>query len=260
MTGPSQSPLPAPRARLLDWLSLPLLFALWQGAALLADSRLLPGPLPVLARAMDLAASGPLLVDFAATLTRALAGFVIAMALGTALGLALGRVRALDRLFGPWVLAGMNLPAIVVAILCYIGLGLTEFALVLAVVINKTPLVATTLREGSRALSPDLDELAAAFRMPFARRLALVHLPQLAPYLMSAARTGLALTWKIVLVFEVLGSDGGAGFRISIYFQNFDMAGILAYTLVFTAMVMGVEHAALRPLERRARRWRKDLS
>jgi NitT/TauT family transport system permease protein len=174
------------------------------------------------------------------------------------LGVLLGRVRVLDRLFATWVVIGLNLPAIVVAIALYIWLGLTEFALVLAVVINKVPLVVTTIREGVRSLSPDYDELAAAFRMPLGRRLRLIFVPQLVPFLLAAARTGLSLIWKIVLVFEVLGSDGGVGFRIGVFFQFFDIGGILAYTAAFVLVVLAVEYVVLRPLENRVLGWRAD--
>ena len=242
----------------LEWLSLPLLVLLWQCVALLAASRFLPSPVTVAGQVVELAISGHLVLDFVKTLTRAALAFVVAMLVGGALGFVLGRVRWADHLFGPWVLVGLNLPAIVIAIICYIWLGLSEFALILAVVINKVPLVATTVREGVRSFLPEYDELGRAFRMPLARRLRLIHLPQLMPFVMAAARTGLALIWKIVLVFEVLGSDGGVGFRVGIFFQYFDMAGILSYTAVFVAVIMVVEFAVLRPLERRVVRWRQD--
>ena len=242
----------------LEWFSLPLLLVIWQIAAMIAASRFFPSPALVAAQVVDLTLHGHLVLDFAKTLLRTFVGFVVAMAVGSVLGLALGRQRNLDRLFGPWVVVGLNMPAVVIAVICYIWLGLSEFALVLAVVINKTPLVITTIREGVRSLSTDYDELATVFRMPMARRLRLIHVPQLMPFVMTAARTGLALIWKMVLVFEVLGSDGGVGFRVGIFFQYFDMAGILAYTVVFVAMVMLIEHGALRPLERRVARWRQD--
>lgn len=246
------------RALPLEWLSLPLLVGLWQVAAWGVDSRFLPAPIAVARVIADLAMQGPLVADFAQTLARAGVAFAVAMGLGTAFGLVLGRVIWLDRLFGPWVLVGMNLPAIVVAIICYIGLGLTEFALVLAVVINKLPMVIVTVREGVRAFGPEYDELVTVYRLPLGRRLRRVYLPQLMPFVMTAARTGLALIWKIVLVFEVLGSDGGVGFRVSIFFQYFDMAGILAYTTVFVGLVMVVEHGVLRRVERRVTAWRPD--
>lgn len=220
--------------------------------------RLFPTPTAVAVELWTLAINGPLLSDLGKTLLRATTAFVIAMALGTALGIVLGRQRWLDRLFSGWLLVGLNLPAIVVAIVLYIWLGLTELALITAVVINKVPLVITTIREGVRSLSPDYDELSAALRLSPLRRLRLITLPQLMPFILAAARTGLSLIWKIVLVFEVLGSDGGVGYRVSIQFQFFDITGILAYTTGFILVVLAFEYGLLRPLERKVLQWRPD--
>jgi NitT/TauT family transport system permease protein len=178
------------------------------------------------------------------------------MVLGTALGIVLGRVRWADRLFSAWLLVGLNLPAIVLAIILYIWLGLNEVALILAVTLNKIPLVVVTIREGVRSFSTDLDELGAVFRLTRWRRLRLIFVPQLMPFVLAAARTGLSLIWKIVLVFEVLGSDGGVGYRVSVMFQFFDITGILAYTAAFVLVVLVFEVVVMRPLERRVLKWR----
>jgi NitT/TauT family transport system permease protein len=84
-----------------------------------------------------------------------------------------------------------------------------------------------------------------------------VILPQLAPSLMAAARAGLALTWKIVLVVELLGRPNGVGFQIRTFFNYFDIAGILAYSLVFIGVVIAIETFLLQPLDRRLGRWRR---
>lgn len=231
---------------------------MWQVLASIFAHRLFPSPWDVAQTMWTLATTGRLLPDLAKTLARAGAGFVFAMALGTAIGIVLGRIRWLDRLFSGWLLVGLNLPAIVVAIALYIWLGLTETALVLAVVVNKVPLVAATIREGVRSFLPEYEELAQALRLPFWRKLRRVWVPQLLPFALAAARTGLSLIWKIVLVFEVLGSDGGMGYRVGVLFQFFDIAGILAYTAAFMAIVLVIEHGLLRVVERRVLRWRAD--
>lgn len=218
--------------------------------------RLLPTPVTVFVELWDLAVNGRLLADIGKTLTRAVIAFFVAMGIGTVLGVLLGRFRFADRLFGTWVVVGLNIPAIVVAIACYIWLGLNEFALILAVVINKTPLVTTTIREGIRNLSHEFDELSHAYRLPYFRHVRLVLVPQMMPYVLTAARTGMSLIWKIVLVFELLGSDGGVGFRISMLFNFFDIAGILAYTLAFICVVLVIEYGVMRPLEKRILGWR----
>ncbi len=60
-----------------------------------------------------------------------------------------------------------------------------------------------------------------------------------------------------MLVVELLGRSNGVGFQISLYFQLFDVAGILAYTLAFVAVMLAVEFAMVQPLERYATRWRR---
>ena len=240
----------------LEILSLPLLLVIWQVLAMAFPSRLFPTPIAVAVELWDLTLHGKLLADLGKTLLRAITAFVIAMAIGVAIGIVLGRVRWADRLFSSWVVVGLNLPAIVIAIALYIWLGLTETALIVAVVLNKIPLVIVNIREGVRSFSRDYDELAAAFRMPLGRRLRLIFVPQLMPFVLAAARTGLSLIWKIVLVFEVLGSDGGVGFRVSVFFQFFDITGLLAYTVAFILVVLAFEYLVMRPIERRVLRWR----
>jgi NitT/TauT family transport system permease protein len=224
--------------------------------AMLFPGRLFPTPIAVAVELWDLTLHGKLLADLGKTLLRAITAFVVAMVIGVAIGIALGRVRWADRLFSSWVVVGLNLPAIVIAIALYIWLGLTEAALIVAVVLNKVPLVIVTIREGVRSFSRDYDELATAFRMPLLRRFRLIFVPQLMPFVLAAARTGLSLIWKIVLVFEVLGSDGGVGFRVSVFFQFFDIRGLLAYTVAFIVVVLAFEYLVMRPIERRVLRWR----
>lgn len=251
----------APRLRLGrgvgTLLSLGLLLLLWAGAARWIASPLLPSPSAVGAAMLRAFESGALIGNILITLGRVAASFVLAMGLGTVVGIALGRSPGLDRLFGPWLIVLLNLPALVIIILCYVWFGLTEVAAITAVAVNKIPNVAVTLREGAAALSRELDEMARLYR--FGRWASLRHvvLPQLAPFFAAAARSGLALTWKIVLVVELLGRSNGVGFELQTAFQLFDVALVLAYALAFTAVVQLIEVALLQPWERRAGRWRR---
>jgi len=101
------------------------------------------------------------------------------------------------------------------------------------IAINKLPTAVVTVREGTRALDAALDEMATVFAIPRWRALRHVILPQLAPYIAAAARSGLSLVWKIVLVAELLGRSNGVGFEIGVAFQLFDIPLLLAYSLSF---------------------------
>jgi len=238
-------------------LSLIGLLVLWQIAAALADSRLLPNPglvFAVMARAI---ATGELPFHLAITLWRVTASFALAMLIGIAIGILLGRKPGLDRYMDSWLVLFLNIPALVTIILAYVWFGLIEAAAIGAVAVNKIPNVAVTLREGARALDRDLLEMAQAFRLGRIQTLRHVVLPQLSPYVMAAARSGLALIWKIVLVVELLGRSDGVGFQLQLFFQLFDVPAILAYTLAFVAVVQAIELVILQPLERRVTRWRR---
>jgi ABC-type nitrate/sulfonate/bicarbonate transport system permease component len=190
------------------------------------------------------------------TLFRAAAGFFTAMIIGSVIGIVLGHYRSLDRFFDGWIVLGLNLPALVVGILCYVWFGLSEFALVLALAINKVPLVAVMVREGAASIQPDLIQVAKAFRMSWFQTMRKVYLPQLFPYFMASARAGLALIWKIVLVLEFIGRSNGVGFQFQIFFSNFEIEKVLAYTFSFIAVVMLIETFIMRPMDRKATRWR----
>lgn len=241
---------------LVRLVSVGLFLALWLVGSWSLGERLLPSPQAVATVFLHESATGELPKNLAFTLARVAASFLIAMALGVAIGLAMGRRRTVDRLLDPWLVILLNVPALVVIVLAFIWIGLTETAGVLAVAINKLPNTVVTIREGARAMDRGLADMAQVFALPRLVYLRQVVVPQLAPYLAAASRSGLSLIWKIVLVVELLGRPNGVGFEIGSAFQLFDVTRILAYCLAFVAVMLTIEMAIVQPLEQRASRWR----
>lgn len=238
-------------------LSIAVFFMTWWGAALLAGSEKLPPPPAVLAAIATEARSGELFFNLGVTLARVALAFALAMTLGTAIGYLMGRERFANRVGDPWLILLLNLPALVIIVLAYIWAGLTEAAAIVAIAINKLPTAVVTVREGTRALDPALDEMAKVFAIPRWKAFRHVVAPQLAPYIAAAARSGLSLVWKIVLVAELLGRPNGVGFEIGVAFQLFDVALLLAYSLTFAAVVLVIEIVLVQPFETRLSRWRQ---
>ncbi|MEM9223234.1 MAG: ABC transporter permease [Pseudomonadota bacterium] len=236
--------------------SIAAFFALWLLGTWALGPRLLPDPLAVLQFMVAETRSGELPYHLGATLARVVAAFVLAMSIGTAIGLLMGRSKLADTILEPWLIFLLNAPALIVIVLAYIWIGLTESAAILAVAINKIPNVTVTIREGARALDPSYQEMARVYRFSRTKVLRDVVLPQLQPFIAAAARSGIALIWKIVLVVELLGRSNGVGFQIHLYFQMFDVKAILGYTLAFVIVMLLVEFLAVQPLEARANRWR----
>ena len=239
--------------------SIALLLLFWYLAALIADDpRRMPTPFQVIAQIIAETAKGDLPYHLSITLARVLASFTVAMAIGTAIGFAMGRLPIVDQIGHPWLVFFLNMPALVIIVLCYIWIGLVETAVVVAVALNKIPNVVVNVREGARALDKSLLEMAASFRIGRRKTFTKVMLPQLYPYLAAAARSGLSLIWKIVLVTELLGRSSGVGFKIFEYFANFDVDKILAYALAFTIVILLIEWTLMLPLERHVTRWRRS--
>ena len=237
-------------------ISLGLLIAAWYAGAQFAGGRLLPDPQTVALAMLDEARSGALAFNLGATLARVAVAFIIAMGLGSVIGFIMGRSRIVDRLADTWLIVLLNLPALVIIVLAYVWAGLTETAAIAAVALNKLPVATVTVREGARSLDTALDEMAQVFRMRAWVRMRHIVLPQLAPFLAAAARSGLSLVWKIVLIVELLGRPNGVGFEIGVAFQLFDVTRILAYALAFIAVMLAVETFLVQPIERHIARWR----
>ncbi len=245
-----------PPERWLRGGSVIVFLALWQVAAWWVDDSLLPLPTTVLASLWQHTVSGELPYHLAVTLARVAASFFLAMLIGTAIGVIMGRSKRVDSALDALLVLALNVPALVTIILCYVWFGLTEAAAVTAVAVNKIPTVVVTVREGARTIDRQLLEVAQVFRVDRRDTFFKVYLPQMYPYLMASARSGLALIWKIVLVVELLGRSSGVGFQLGTFFQFFDIESILAYTLAFAAVIMVLEATVMRPLDQRVTRWR----
>jgi NitT/TauT family transport system permease protein len=83
-------------------------------------------------------------------------------------------------------------------------------------------------------------------------------IPELLPHLVAAARAGLSVIWKIVLVVEFLGRGTGIGRQIHTQFSIFNVTGVLAYALSFVVFILLIEFFIMQPLERYAARWRQN--
>ena len=245
------------RNQLLAIFSIVLLLAIWYGVALALAKPTLPSPAHVAEVFWQATVSGELPYHLGATLLRLIVSFSLAMLLGCAIGIILGKNKTLDAFFDNWLVIFLNIPALVTIILCYVWFGLEESAAILAVVINKLPNVIVTIREGARSLDKDLLEMAQSYRFSKSKTYLHVIWPQLHPFVMAATRSGLALIWKIILVVELLGRSNGMGYQLHLFFQLFDVASLLAYSFAFVAVIQVIEMLLLKPLDRASQRWRR---
>lgn len=237
-------------------ISILFFFLLWSSASYFFDNSLLPSPINVASKIHSEFQNSELFYHTFITLRRVILSFIIAMIIGTAIGIVMGRKEKINTFLDDWLVLGLNIPALVIIILSYVWFGLNEIAAVLAVSLNKIPMVAVIMREGTRSIDNKYVEVGKFYNVSNKKLFMQVILPQLYPYLMSSARSGLSLIWKIVLVVELLGRSNGVGFKLYGFFQFFDISGILAYTLTFVIIIIIFEFIFLRPIEKKLTVWR----
>lgn len=236
--------------------SVVLFFLIWQLASFLLSAELLPSPRNVFLKLIEEFSSNELVFHTSITLKRVFISFIIAMFIGTFFGIYMGRNAKANVFLDDWLVLGLNVPALVIIILCYVWFGLNEVSAILAVSLNKIPMVAVIMREGAKSIEKDYLEVGEFYKVNRKKIFLKIIIPQLYPYLLSAARSGLSLIWKIVLVVELLGRSNGVGFKLYGFFQFFDISGILAYTLTFVFLILLVEFLLVRPFEKKISIWR----
>jgi len=224
-----------------------------------ALGEILPGPVETFTFAVREFQRGALMHHLWITTQRVLSSFAIAMVAGIVLGAAMGLSRRLDDLLQGWLITSLTLPRILLFVVSYLVIGLNDRALILSLTITIIPTIIVAIREGTRAIDQSLLEMARAFRRGRLTTWWRVVLPQLLPYVVGTARGALALSWKMVVLGELLGRTSGVGYQISFYFQFFNMRGILAYGVTMMLLLAILDLGVMGLLQRRAFRWRAPV-
>lgn len=229
---------------------------LWEVGAALFGRNLLPGIAPVLEQMIAIVESGVFFIHLADTLQRVAVGFTIAYGVSIPLGIAMGLDRRIEYLFDIPVLIGISVPGLAVAILAIIWFGLSELTAYVSVFLLATPMIVFNFWQGTKSIDADLIQMGRVFEMSRLNIARHIILPSLIPHLLAAARFGLALSWKIIVIVELLGLTSGIGYQINNAFQLYSITGVIAWTLDFTIVMMIIEFGLLKTIERRATAWR----
>lgn len=194
------------------------------------------------------------------TLRRIAIAWMTGFAIALTIGVLMSRNRYVEALVHPVVFIGLALPGPVTILFSTLWLGLGELATLVALTMAVTPFMVTFIYDGSKALDPRLFQMSTVYQFRPVARFRHVILPQLAPALMSAARFGFAMGWKLVVLVEALSAGSGIGERIE-YFFSFNRPGaVIAWTLGFTIVMVCVEFFVFRNVSRRVFRWRPKVA
>jgi NitT/TauT family transport system permease protein len=246
------------RSRLiLIGLSIVVPFTAWWVASesgLVHPANYLPTPAATFAAGWEMAKSGQLFLDAAATMQRVAIGFGLAVLVSVPLGIVMGSFRAGWALFEPIIGLLRYLPAAAFIPLLIIWMGLGEepkAALIfLGTFFFNTLMTADVVRNVPVALV-DVSYTLGARTGDIVRK---VIIPHSLPGIIDAIRVNAAAAWSFVVVAELIAPESGLGYRINRLTRLTQVDHTFAVLAVIGLIGLAID-LALRLLRDKIGRW-----
>lgn len=244
------------RRRLAPLLLVALGLAVWEVWVRLAGTPrwFLPPPSVI---AQTLVSERALLLDNAwVTLQAVLLGFVVAIAAGVALAVAIDASTVVERAVYPIVVGSQAVPIVALAplLLIWFGYGLLPKVIV-AALIAFFPIAVNTV-DGLRSADRETLDLLRTLGAGRWARFRLVKFPSALPFLFSGARIGVAVAVIGAVFGELVGSDAGLGHLMTLAAANLRTPLVFACVVVLSIMAVGL-FATVTLLERLVLPWRR---
>ena len=187
--------------------------------------------------------------DFFSTLfssfSRIVLGFFAAFLLSGLLAMLACRFPALEILLRPYVVTVRAVPVASFIIIGLIWLTTGSLAVFISFLMV-FPILYQNALQGLKSADPKLLEMARLYRVPRLRRLHMLYLPAVKPYLLSACSVALGMSWKAGVAAEVIGMvDGSIGEKLYYAKIYLDTCDLFAWTVVLVLASVIFEKAFL---------------
>jgi len=250
--------------RILDFLwsawaglaALSLLAAAWQAGHEAYGPFILTSPLDTLAAVRALALDPAAWAVAGVTLQRAVSGFLLVAAVGTALGVAAGYSPATLRITGPLITVLMGVPPIAWIVLAMIWFGGSDATVRTVILIAALPVVFLGAARGITTRDRNLDRMAEVFGAGPLRCFLTVGLRQTTTTLFPALALALGSAFKVAVMAELLANAGGIGGALADARTNLDIAEALAWVVISVTLLITVEYTLVHPAKAEVERWR----
>ena len=232
-------------------ISIVLWILIWQLAAWVIDNSIfLVGPWEVLSALVRSLPDPDFWLRIVHSWLRIAVGFTSALILGIFLGALSCRRIVIREFLGPAVQLMKSIPVASVVILLLLWAGSRHLSAVISFVVVFPPIYFATV-EGIRHTDPGLLEVAEVFCMPFVRKVWYLYRPSVLPYLASACKSAVGMSWKSGAAAEVIGiPEGTIGERLYLSKISLDTAQLFAWTAVILILSMLSERIVLWLLKR----------
>jgi NitT/TauT family transport system permease protein len=201
---------------------------------------ILPTPLQVFERLIQVIQDGSLLRHSLVTLSEVMSGLGIGLSVAVVLGYSLAKSRWLERILAPYIVASQAIPIVAIAPLLVIWLkpGILSKILITALIVFFPILVNMVV--GLRAVPEDLYDLMRSLQASRWQTLRYLEIPAALPVFLGGLRIGATLAVIGAVVGEFVGADRGLGFLINVGrgVYNTPLVFVAVFTLVAMALAL----------------------
>jgi NitT/TauT family transport system permease protein len=217
-------------------------------------SYILPGPISVFRALGDNFTSHlNLLKATGITLQRATIGYLLALAIGTVLGVAVAQSRILRAAVGSLITGFMTMPSVAWLPLAIVLFQPTERAILFVLLIGAIPSIANGVISGIDNTPPILLRAGRVLGARGLDRYRHVVLPAALPGFVAGMKQGWAFTWRSLMAGElivVISHRPSLGQALDFARTNIDYPGLMATMLVILAVGLVLDSLVFGRLER----------
>lgn len=167
-----------------------------------------------------------------------LLGVAAAILVGVPLGVAMGRLPAVDQLLGMWVNLFVSAPLTALVPILMILFGFGQTTVVVTVFLFAVWIIALDTRAGVREVPPSLVEMGLCYGASRWQLLTRIILKAALPEILAGIRLGVIRGVKGVVIGQLLVAIIGYGELFELYSRGFVMTSFWALTLILFAMAM----------------------
>ena len=239
-----------------------MLILVWQLYVMIAQPRpdIAPSPVDVALALGDAWESGRLQIAITTSLERGIIGFLIAIVVGTPLGLLLAEVKPLRRAIGPIISGLQVLPSVAWVPAAILWFGLSDATVYFVILMGAIPSIVNGLIAGIDQVPPQLRRVGTVLGAGRFQLATLVILPAALPGYLAGLKQGWAFSWRSLMAAEIIATGGTIGFGLGSMLDQSrtlaDLPGVLGTILVILAIGILIELVFFGPLERRMLRGR----
>jgi ABC-type nitrate/sulfonate/bicarbonate transport system permease component len=221
----------------LPLVSVTGVIALWQlFSTLMANPQVLPGPAATASAAWRLTQDGSLFADIAASLTRVVQGWLIALALAIPLGGAMGRSEATRRIFGTLIELVRPIPPIAMVPIAILWFGIGWASQLFIVCYGAFFPMVIGIYDAFRNVDKLYEQAAQSLGVHGLALFRRVVVMAALPTVISSMRIGLGLAFVSLVAAELIAASTGLGALIAnsrVTFQTDHMlVGMIAIGVV----------------------------